>query len=83
MCSIGGNVAQNSGGAHCFKYGLLKINTKFLPKQIQRSTTRKVLRVFMALFYEYFVCLFLMGGFPVATEKGFIFNFVELTTETE
>ena len=21
MCSIGGNVAENSGGAHCFKYG--------------------------------------------------------------
>ena len=21
MCTIGGNVAENSGGAHCFKYG--------------------------------------------------------------
>ena len=21
MCSIGSNVAENSGGAHCFKYG--------------------------------------------------------------
>src|SRR5437879_13003416 len=21
VCSIGGNVAENSGGAHCFKYG--------------------------------------------------------------
>lgn len=65
------------------KYGLLKINTKFLPKEIQPSTTRKVLLVFMALFYGYFVYLFLKGGFPVDTDKGFIFNFVELMTETE
>src|SRR5205807_8272809 len=21
VCSIGGNIAENSGGAHCFKYG--------------------------------------------------------------
>ena len=72
-----------AGGAHCFKYGLLKINTKFLPKEIQPSTTRKVLLVFMGLFYGYFVYLFLMGGFPVDTDKGSIFNFVELMTETE
>jgi hypothetical protein len=62
---------------------LLKINTKFLPKEIQPSPLRKVLLVVMAIFYSIFVWLFLFGGFPVDTEKGFIFNFVELMTQTE
>src|SRR3954465_7311031 len=29
VCSIGGNVAENSGGAHCFKYGF---HTTHLPR---------------------------------------------------
>jgi hypothetical protein len=62
---------------------LLRINTKYLPKEIRPGPARRVLLVVMALFYGVFVYLFLFGGFPVDTDKGFIFNFVELMTQTE
>jgi hypothetical protein len=62
---------------------LLRINTKFLPKEIQPGPARKAALVFMALFDGVFVYLFLFGGFPVDTEQGFLFNFVELMTQTE
>jgi hypothetical protein len=62
---------------------LLRINTKLLPKEIQPGPARRVALVVMAIFYGFFVYFFLLGGFPVDTEKGFIFNFVELMTQTE
>jgi hypothetical protein len=62
---------------------LLRINTKLLPKEIQPGPARRVALVVMAIFYGFFVYFFLFGGFPVDTEKGFIFNFVELMTQTE
>ncbi|CAN5560198.1 hypothetical protein BH20ACT21_BH20ACT21_08980 [soil metagenome] len=62
---------------------LLRINTRFLPKEIQPSMFRRVMLVLMAVFYGIFVFIFLFGGFPPNTDTGFAFNFVELMTKTE
>jgi hypothetical protein len=62
---------------------LLRINTKYLPEEIRPGPLRRFSLAAMALFYGVFVWLFLLGGFPVDTERGFLFNFVELMTKTE
>jgi hypothetical protein len=62
---------------------LLRINTKYLPEEVRPGPLRRSSLVAMALFYGVFVWLFLLGGFPVDTERGFLFNFVELMTKTE
>jgi hypothetical protein len=62
---------------------LLRINTKYLPEEVRPGPLRRFSLVAMALFYGVFVWLFLLGGFPVDTERGFLFNFVELMTKTE
>ena len=49
VCTIGGNVAENSGGAHCFKYGFTVNHVTgllaVLPDGELRSARRQVARV--------------------------------------
>jgi Mn2+/Fe2+ NRAMP family transporter len=53
---------------------ILYINTKFLPKELRPPMWRRVALIFMAVFYAFFVYLWLMGGFVPDREKGFLFN---------
>ncbi len=53
---------------------VLYINTTFLPKEIQPPMWRRVALVLMALFYGFFVYLWLMGGLVPDPAKGFLFN---------
>ncbi len=53
---------------------ILYINMKFLPREIQPPMWRRVALVLMAVFYGFFVYLWLMGGFVPDTDKGFLFN---------
>ncbi|HEX5732220.1 MAG TPA: Nramp family divalent metal transporter [Blastocatellia bacterium] len=53
---------------------VLYINTRFLPKELRPPLWRRAALVFMALFYSFFVYLWLMGGFIPDKEKGFLFN---------
>ncbi|MEW6300001.1 MAG: Nramp family divalent metal transporter [Thermodesulfobacteriota bacterium] len=52
----------------------LYINTHFLPKEIQPPLWRRVALVCVALFYGFFVYLWLMGGPIPDPEKGFLFR---------
>jgi hypothetical protein len=52
----------------------LYINTHFLPKEIQPPLWRRAALVCMALFYGFFVYLWLMGGLLPEPEKGFLFQ---------
>lgn len=47
-----------------FSLHILKLNTKFLPKEVQPPTWRKVSLVCMAIFYGVFVWLFVLGAPP-------------------
>jgi len=40
ICSIGGNVAENSGGAHCLKYGFTFRTARWCISAVPRSTRR-------------------------------------------
>ena len=42
-CTIGGNVAENSGGVHCLKYGLTTNNV--LGVRNRHSSTAKIIRL--------------------------------------
>ena len=53
---------------------VLYVNTRFLPKELRPPLWRRAALVFMALFYSFFVYLWLMGGFIPDKEKGFLFN---------
>lgn len=53
---------------------VLYINTTFLPKEIQPPLWRRVALVLMALFYGFFVYLWLMGGLVPDPAKGFLFG---------
>jgi hypothetical protein len=53
---------------------ILYINTTFLPQEIQPPFWRRAALVAMALFYGFFVYLWLMGGFVPDPEKGFLFS---------
>ena len=53
---------------------VLYINTTFLPVEIQPPFWRRGALVFMALFYGFFVYLWLMGGPVPDPAKGFLFN---------
>lgn len=52
---------------------ILYVNMKFLPKELQPPLWRRVALVAMALFYVFFVYLWLMGGLVPDTSKGFLF----------
>jgi hypothetical protein len=52
---------------------ILYINTKLLPKELQPPLWRRLALIFMAIFYGFFVYLWLMGGFGPDRSKGFLF----------
>jgi hypothetical protein len=49
---------------------ILRINTRFLPKEIRPSMFRRVMLVLMAVFYGIFVFIFLFGGFRPTPRPG-------------
>src|SRR5262245_23075303 len=53
---------------------VLYINTTLLPREIQPPLWRRVALVLLALFYGFFVYLWLMGGFVPDPAKGFLFS---------
>jgi len=53
---------------------ILYINTKLLPKELQPPLWRRLALIFMAIFYGFFVYLWLMGGLIPDREKGFLFS---------
>ena len=53
---------------------LLYINMTFLPRELQPPLWRRAALVLMALFYGFFVYLWLMGGLVPDPEKGFLFG---------
>jgi len=53
---------------------ILYINTKFLPKELRPPMWRRLALVAMAVFYAFFVYLWLMGGLVPNREKGFVFS---------
>ena len=53
---------------------ILHVNTTFLPKEIQPPLWRRFALVFLALFYGFFVYLWLMGGIAPDPSKGFLFR---------
>lgn len=53
---------------------ILYINTTFLPQELQPPLWRRVALVLLALFYGFFVYLWLMGGFIPDPDKGFLFS---------
>jgi hypothetical protein len=53
---------------------ILYINTKLLPKELQPPLWRRLALTFMAIFYGFFVYLWLMGGLIPDREKGFLFS---------
>jgi hypothetical protein len=53
---------------------ILYINTHFLPRELRPPLWRRVALVLMALFYGFFVYLWLMGGPVPDPAKGFLFN---------
>ena len=52
---------------------ILYINTKFLPRELRPPLWRRLALIFMAIFYGFFVYLWLMGGLFPDREKGFWF----------
>lgn len=52
---------------------ILYVNMKFLPKELQPPVWRRIALVVMALFYGFFVYLWLMGGLVPDSSKGFLF----------
>jgi hypothetical protein len=53
---------------------VLYINTTLLPKEIQPPLWRRTALVLLALFYGFFVYLWLMGGLVPDPAKGFLFS---------
>lgn len=53
---------------------ILYLNMKFLPKELRPPVWRRCALIFLALFYGFFVYLWLFGGVVPDREKGFLFN---------
>lgn len=53
---------------------ILYVNTTFLPEEIQPPLWRRFALVVLALFYSFFIYLWLMGGFMQDPTKGFLFD---------
>jgi hypothetical protein len=53
---------------------ILYLNTRFLPPELRPPLWRRIALVAMALFYGFFVYLWLMGGLLPDTSKDFLFN---------
>jgi hypothetical protein len=56
---------------------ILYINMKFLPKELRPPMWRRVALVAMAVFYAFFVYLWLMGGLVPDRNKGFLFTLLK------
>jgi hypothetical protein len=54
---------------------ILYVNVKFLPPELRPPMWRRIALVAMAVFYGFFVYLWLAGGFTPNPEKGFLFQF--------
>ncbi len=53
---------------------ILYLNCTLLPRELRPSLWRRLALVALALFYGFFVYLWLMGGLVPDPEKGFLFN---------
>jgi hypothetical protein len=53
---------------------ILRVNTTLLPEPLRPSRARCVMLVAMAVFYGFFVWLWLMGGLTPDPERGFLFG---------
>jgi hypothetical protein len=53
---------------------ILYLNTHLLPKELQPPMWRRIALVVLALFYGFFVYVWLMGGLIPDLDKGFLFN---------
>ncbi len=53
---------------------ILRVNVTLLPRELRPPLWRRAGLVATAVFYGFFVWLWLMGGFVPDTEKGFLFN---------
>lgn len=53
---------------------ILYVNMKFLPRELRPPVWRRVALVAMAIFYSFFVYLWLMGGLIPDRNKGFLFT---------
>ena len=72
LLQLGANVAGLNlvvGSLH-----LLRINTTLLPPELRPPLWRRVALLSTAIFYGFFVYLWLMGGLAPNPDKGFIFN---------
>jgi hypothetical protein len=68
-------VSANVAGL-AFVFGslhILRVNTTLLPKPLRPALWRRVALVFMAVFYGFFVYLWLMGGLVPNPARGFLF----------
>ena len=71
LLQVGANVAGfvlALGALH-----ILRVNTTLLPEALRPSRARQVVLVAMAVFYGFFVWLWLMGGLTPDPERGFLF----------
>jgi hypothetical protein len=59
---------------------VLYVNTTLLPPELRPAMWRRVALVALAIFYGFFVYLWLMGGIVPDTSKGFLFNIVQHVT---
>jgi hypothetical protein len=53
---------------------ILRVNTTLLPEPLRPSRARRVTLVAMAVFYGFFVWLWLMGGLVPDPQRGFLFG---------
>ncbi len=53
---------------------ILYVNTRLLPKELRPPLWRRLALLAMALFYGFFVYLWLLGGLVPDPAKGFLFN---------
>jgi hypothetical protein len=68
-------VSANVAGL-AFVFGslhILRVNTTLLPEPLRPVLWRRVALVFMAVFYGFFVYLWLMGGLVPDPARGFLF----------
>ena len=53
---------------------ILRVNTTLLPPELRPSRARQAMLVAMAVFYGFFVWLWLMGGLVPDPQRGFLFG---------
>jgi hypothetical protein len=71
--------ANLAGGITVISAGhILYVNTRFLPPELRPPLWRRIALVLLAVFYGFFVYLWLLGGIIPDTSKGFLFQFPKL-----